>query len=279
LVTRARIVTDSIASTRRTPLAAALARPQAIAIACVVALAGLGWGALGIMAATSGPTGSSTAVSLWALLCAPAGGTASDALDLLLGFLMWSAMVLAMMLPTAGPMILAYADIGETAARKGEPVVSPLLLVAGYVAAWLGFALAAALAQSAFMRPVLMHPVASTFLPGALFLAAGLYQLSALKHACLARCQRPFAFFFANWTTRPRGVFRLGLRQGLYCLGCCFAMMLLMLAAGAMNIVWMAALGIVMTAEKMTTTPRVSRAVGAGFIAIGVALVVVSLNE
>ena len=95
---------------------------------------------------------------------------------------------------------------------------------------------------------------AGALFSGALFVGAGLYQFSALKHACLTLCQRPFPFFFANWTTEPRGVFRLGLRQGLYCLGCCWAMMLVMFAVGAMNVVWMAALGIVMTVEKMTAT-------------------------
>jgi predicted metal-binding membrane protein len=103
---------------------------------------------------------------------------------------------------------------------------------------------------------------------------AGLYQFSALKHACLNKCQHPLPFFFANWTTRTGGVFRLGLRQGAYCLGCCWAMMLLMFAVGTMNIVWMAVLGIVMAAEKMATTDRLSRAVGAVLIAIGLALVV-----
>ena len=91
---------------------------------------------------------------------------------------------------------------------------------------------------------------------------AGLYQFSALKQACLTLCQRPFPFFFANWTTKPRGVFRLGLRQGMYCLGCCWAMMLVMFAVGAMNVVWMAALGVLMTIEKMTTTRAVQPAVG-----------------
>jgi len=108
-----------------------------------------------------------------------------------------------------------------------------------------------------------------------IFLLAGLYQFTPLKHACLNRCQHPLPFFFANWTTRTRGVFRLGVRQGLYCLGCCWAMMLLMFAVGAMNIIWMAVLGIIMAAEKMTTTDRFSRAVGAVLIAIGAALVLV----
>ena len=102
---------------------------------------------------------------------------------------------------------------------------------------------------------------------------AGLYQFSALKHACLTQCQHPFPFFFANWATTPRGVFKLGVRQGLFCLGCCWAMMLVMFAVGTMNVVWMAALGIVMTVEKIGTGKKFTYAVGVALIAIGVALV------
>jgi predicted metal-binding membrane protein len=107
-----------------------------------------------------------------------------------------------------------------------------------------------------------------------LFVGAGFYQFSSLKQACLTQCQRPFPFFFANWTTRATGVFRLGLRQGLHCLGCCWAMMLIMFTLGAMNVVWMAALGLVMTIEKMTTTPLLSRALGVTFVAAGATLII-----
>jgi predicted metal-binding membrane protein len=106
---------------------------------------------------------------------------------------------------------------------------------------------------------------------GAAFLAAGLYQFSRLKQACLAVCQRPFPFFFANWAVTRAGVFRLGLRQGLHCLGCCWALMLLMLATGMLNVVWMAMLGAIMTVEKMTTSPKFSRIVGLGLLAAGAA--------
>jgi predicted metal-binding membrane protein len=119
----------------------------------------------------------------------------------------------------------------------------------------------------------------SLWLAAAIFLGAGIYQFSALKHACLTQCQRPFPFFFANWTAEPRGVFRLGLRQGLYCLGCCFAAMLIMFAAGAMNVVWMAILAILMTVEKMTTTTKFSRIVGTGFVAIGLGIAVMALGR
>jgi predicted metal-binding membrane protein len=112
---------------------------------------------------------------------------------------------------------------------------------------------------------------------GATFIVAGLYQFSALKQACLTLCQRPFPFFFSNWTTERRGVFRLGLRQGMICLGCCWAMMLVMFAVGTMNVVWMAGLGVAMTIEKLTTTPRFSAAVGVAFVAVGFGMVVMSV--
>jgi predicted metal-binding membrane protein len=150
--------------------------------------------------------------------------------------------------------------------------VSPFVLAGGYAAVWLGFAAGAALAQLAFTHAAWRDgglAPASALLSGALFLAAGVYQFSALKEACLTQCQRPFPFFFAHWQTTARGVFRLGLQQGLYCLGCCWAMMLLMFATGAMNVLWMAALGMVMTAEKMLTGRRFTSVVGCALIAIG----------
>ena len=131
--------------------------------------------------------------------------------------LMWAAMVLAMMLPSAGPMIFTYAEIADTAAAKGEPIVSPFVLAAGYTMVWLGFAALATIAQFGFTQAALiddsMASVSGLF-SGAIFIAAGFYQFSALKHACLRQCQSPFPFFFANWETTPRGVFRLGAEAG-----------------------------------------------------------------
>jgi predicted metal-binding membrane protein len=179
--------------------------------------------------------------------------------------LMWAAMVLAMMLPSASPMILTYAEIADTAARKGERVVSPLVLAAGYTVVWLGFAGGATLAQFLFARAALIDAgmaSASGLFSGAIFIAAGLYQFSALKHACLTQCRQPFPFFFAHWETTARGVFRQGVQQGLYCLGCCWAMMAVMFAVGVMNVVWMAALGIVMTLEKFGRGNRLTHGLG-----------------
>ncbi|MGB7259840.1 MAG: DUF2182 domain-containing protein [Pseudolabrys sp.] len=253
------------------PLAAAQlgylsARPKVIAAACVIVLAALGWAYLGLM--VGGEWGGLPAALVDALCRTSSVNT--DAATFALVLSMWSAMALAMMLPSAAPMILTYAEIADTAARKGEPIVSPFALASGYAAVWLVFALAAAMLQTLLMRTSLLDAgITSGLFSGAIFIAAGLYQFSALKHACLTQCQQPFPFFFANWATTQRGVFRLGLKQGVYCLGCCWAMMLVMFATGAMNVIWMATFGAVMTIEKMSPGPRFSRAAGIVLIAIG----------
>ncbi len=253
-------------------LGAVFARPKVIAAICVVALAGLGWFILGLQAA---------GVGLFEALCRALPGDATfSATGIAVVALMWVAMTLAMMLPSAAPMILTYAEIADTAARKDEPVVSPFMIAAGYTAVWLGFAALATVAQLLLTRAALLDPSmasASGLFSGAIFIGAGFYQFSALKHACLTQCQHPFPFFFANWQTTPRGVFRLGLSQGLYCLGCCWAMMLVMFSVGVMNVVWMAALGMVMTIEKIGTGKRFTYAIGVGLIAIGVGFVLAAV--
>ncbi len=274
-------------------LGAVLARPKWLAGICIVAITGLGWLWLGLLVAGMGGLGGALGPGMQALdllprafaaLCQPTFGLSVLAMPGetwgLTGFavvgLMWAAMVLAMMLPSAGPMIFTYAEIADTAAGKGEPIVSPFVLAAGYTVVWLGFAALATLAQFGFTQGALIDDSmasASGLFSGAIFVAAGFYQFSALKHACLRQCQSPFPFFFANWVTTPRGVFRLGLKQGLFCLGCCWAMMAVMFAVGVMNVVWMAALGVVMTVEKMLTGTRFSHAVGVAMIAAGVAFV------
>jgi predicted metal-binding membrane protein len=257
----------------RPGLIRALARPRAIALLCIATLMAAGWGYLGL--ALAGEFGS----TLFETLCRPVLRLASafGPLAVLLTFVMWCAMVLAMMLPTAAPMITTYATLTETAATKGESAVSPLVLTAGYIAVWIGVAAALTALQILLARAAILdyamridHPYGS----GALFLVAGAYQFTALKRACLTHCQHPFRFFFANWTAEPRAVFRLGVQQGLYCLGCCWAMMLLMFAVGVMNVVWMAILGAIMATEKLAASMRFSQLTGVGFVAIGLIIIV-----
>jgi predicted metal-binding membrane protein len=254
----------------------ALGRPKVLAFVCIGVLVATGWIYLGL--AVAGMSG----VGMLEALCRPSFG-AQDGWSFAQATLvlsMWCAMALAMMLPTAGPMILTYAELAETAAKKGEPAASSLILAAGYVSIWLGAAFALAASQLLLVRLAVLDPAMATASPlfsGAVFIGAGLYQFSALKHACVTQCQHPFRFFFANWTADPAGVFRLGFRQGLYCLGCCWAMMLSMFAVGVMNVIWMAALGAIMAIEKVSTTTRFSRALGALFVLVGIAFIVTSV--
>jgi predicted metal-binding membrane protein len=284
-------------------LGEAFGRPVPIAVGCLVVLAGVGWLYVVLMVADWAGRGDAAALgpgmglldlltqraghdligrALIDVLCRPSFGAAGVGMQpgaVALVLLMWGAMTLAMMLPTAAGMIVTYAQIADTAARKRERAVSPLVLIGGYIAVWLGFALAATILQVALMRVALLGPAmasASPLFSGAIFIGAGFYQFTELKRACLTRCQRPFPFFFANWSDQPRAIFRLGLRQGIHCLGCCWATMLAMFAVGVMNVVWMAALGLIMTAEKLTTTTRFSRVIGVVFIAIGVAFIALS---
>src|SRR5262249_60991818 len=111
-------------------------------------------------------------------------------------------------------MILTYAEIADTAVRKAESIISPLVLAAGYAVIWISFSVVAALAQIAFTRSALFDAgiaSASGLFSGAMFIGAGAYQFFTLRHSCLAQCQRPFPFFFTNWATTRAGVFRLGL--------------------------------------------------------------------
>jgi predicted metal-binding membrane protein len=275
-----------------------MGRPVPIAVACLVGLAGLGWIFLAVAVAQWAARGNAAALgpgmglfdllaqragydaiglATFDVLCRPSFGAFGwHAGETALVFLMWCAMTLAMMLPTAAGMIVTYAQLADTAARKNEPAVSPLVLTAGYAVVWLGFAAVATALQGGLTSVALLDPAmapASILFSGAILVGAGAYQFSALKQACVTRCQRPFPFFFANWSTAPRAIFRLGVRQGLYCLGCCWATMMVMFAVGTMNVLWMAGLGMLMAAEKLTATPRLSRVAGVAFVAIGAVLI------
>jgi len=251
-------------------------RPKVLAGLCVIALAGLGWFYAALLFAGMGGSFGSSGASFVQALCRPLSDASWNAGAVATIVLMWGAMSLAMMLPSAAPMIMTYAGIADTAARKNESIVSPFVLAGGYTAAWFAFAVFAALAQIMLTQATVLDSSmgsASGYFSGVIFIGAGLYQFSALKHSCLTQCQQPFPFFFANWATTPAGVFRLGLTQGAYCLGCCWAMMLVMFAVGVMNVIWMAGLGMVMTIEKMLAGRRFTHAIGVVLIGAGICTV------
>ncbi len=212
------------------------------------------------------------------VLCGPTGEAWSFG-DGLAVLAMWVAMVFAMMLPSAAPVLSSYATLAEAKRRAGEATVSPLVLAAGYLAIWIGFALVATLGQALLTQLRVLTPAgttASQVLAGTTLVAAGLYQFSPLKLGCLTRCRFPAPYFADNWTSRRGGIFRQGVDQGIDCLGCCWALMVVMFAVGVMNVVWIAILGAVMTVEKVTTSLAVPRLVGVVLLVWGAALVLFS---
>lgn len=237
---------------------------------------GPGMGAFDRLIGESGHQGTAFAIlsaNRWlAALIAVCAVSPADwtAADLALHASMWLAMGVAMMLPTAAPMIRTYAEIADTAAGQGRRVVSPLILAAGYLTIWSAFAIAATgLEWGLGLVGLAAQPMAA--LPGWLAVVvmagAGAYQFTGVKAACLVKCARPFPVLFANWTEGTAGVFRLGMQQGIHCFGCCWALMLVMFAVGMMNIVWIAGLALVMTAEKLIGARWFSYLVGVVLLA------------
>lgn len=177
------------------------------------------------------------------------------AADLVLLLAMWWIMMVGMMLPGAAPMILTFATIERRRRARGQPYAPTALFAAGYVLAWGGFSVLATLAQGGLERAALLSPMAmattSTRLGGVLFLAAGLWQLTPLKHACLAVCRSPLDFVVNRWRDGAGGALRMGVEHGLYCLGCCWILMALLFVGGAMNLLWVAVLAAIVLVEKL----------------------------
>ena len=175
--------------------------------------------------------------------------------DLVLLLAMWWIMMIGMMLPSAAPMILTFAAINRGRRSRGQPYTPTALFASGYLLAWGGFSVAATLAQWALERASLLAPMAmkttSPLLGGVLFIAAGLYQFTPLKRACLTSCRSPFDFVINHWHDGAGGALRMGVAHGLYCLGCCWILMALLFAVGAMNLVGVAALTAVVLVEKL----------------------------
>ena len=197
--------------------------------------------------------------------------------DLALGFAMWAVMMPGMMLPSAAPMILTVARVHRSRPPRFGVSLPLAAFVAGYLLVWTGFSAVAALAQWGLARVGLiagMDGRVGPVLGGVLFVLGGIYQLSPLKHACLGSCRSPLGFLLAHWRDGNRGALRMGVRHGVVCLGCCWALMVLLFAVGAMNLAWVAGLGLLVLVEKLAPGGRwVARAGGVGMVAAGVALV------
>ncbi|HKA14404.1 MAG TPA: DUF2182 domain-containing protein [Myxococcota bacterium] len=169
-------------------------------------------------------------------------------------FLMWAVMMVGMMLPTAAPAILLFARVMTRSAGADAPVVRSYAFAGGYLLAWTGFSLAATFVQWRLAEAALLSPMmeaATPVLGGAILVAAGAYQWTSVKRACLIRCRSPVEFLTQSFRPGWRGALQMGLRHGLHCIGCCWVLMGLLFVGGVMQLAWIAAIAIFVLLEKL----------------------------
>jgi predicted metal-binding membrane protein len=227
-------------------LAKLLRRDHAIVVVGASAIALLGWAYLFYQG--------------WAMqhmdlvaMAMPSTGAWSP-VDLLLVFAMWAVMMVAMMVPSATPMLLTFATISRSRRTHGSAFVPLWVFLLGYLVLWTVFSLAATLAQWGLHSLQLISPMmvgTSPVLGSLLLITAGVYQWTPLKQACLRHCRSPLQFLLTCWQDGSAGAFLMGLRHGAQCLGCCWLLMAVLFAVGVMNLAWIGALSVFVLLEKI----------------------------
>lgn len=255
----------SVPPARPSALEAVARRDRRVVLAGLLGVSALAWG---YTAALAGPA---------------AGGGALHAklhpwtaADLALTSLMWIVMMVAMMAPTAAPMLLTLARLERQRPRSPQPLSAASAFLLGYLLVWTAASLLFTLAQWGLHHLALISAEGaseSVAFAGLLLLAAGAYQLTPLKDACLTRCRSPLLFLLSSWRPGAGGALHMGVRHGAICAGCCGALMALMFVAGTMNLLWAAALMVLMFAEKALPAGRtLAHAAGLGLVGAGLAL-------
>ncbi|MPY86756.1 MAG: DUF2182 domain-containing protein [Luteitalea sp.] len=243
-----------LARHERGVIAAALITVAALAWAYLVAGAGMDMGAADTMAMPG------------------MDHAAWSASTFLVVFVMWAVMMAAMMLPSAAPMILLYAAVSRRLAAPPARAATGAFAL-GYLTLWTAFSLGAAALQLLLQQLALlsheMHAT-SAALGGTILAAAGVYQLTPLKQACLRQCRSPLELITSYWRSGTAGAFQMGLAHGLYCVGCCWMLMALLFVGGVMNLVWIAVIALAVMAEKLAPAGHwLARAAGVALIAWG----------
>ena len=259
-----------------------LKHERAIILLGMVVITALSWLYL-LMGAGTGM--STLAMTTWAFPPTPDGLPA----DMVWGpgywvimLTMWWVMMIAMMVPSAAPMILLYGRVHRHGQKRGQiphAIVPTAMFASGYLLAWLGFSLLATVLQWYFEIAGLLSQMMmwsnSLHLSAALLIAAGLYQLTPLKHACLEHCRSPASFLSQQWRPGQWGAVRMGLSHGTYCLGCCWMLMALLFVGGTMNLVWIAGLTVLVLIEKLAPYGgRIAQVSGLLMAGTGVVLLV-----
>lgn len=172
---------------------------------------------------------------------------------------MWWLMMAGMMLPSAAPTILLFAALSRERRKRGSDAASAAAFCGGYLSIWGMFGIAAVALQWALDRVALLSPemaTSSVAVGAAILIGAGLWQFTPAKNACLRKCRSPIQFLTQHWRPGARGAWRMGVRHGIYCLGCCWVLMLLLFYGGVMNVYWIAGLAVFVLVEKTVSAGR-----------------------
>ncbi len=263
-----------------TPIERALRRDRVVIAACLALVTALAWLYLAALTAWMAHDNMDP-MTMDGMPAAPVGGAGAMVMapmpwtpaTFALTFVMWWVMMLGMMLPGAAPMILLFARVHRRRLGDSDPLLPTVLFAVGYLLMWGGFGALATGLQWGLNAAALLSPgmaSAGPLLGAALFLAAGAYQLTPLKRACLVHCRAPVEFLARHWCAGRLGAVRMGIVHGAWCVGCCWVLMALLFVGGVMNLLWVAFLAVFVLAEKLA--PRgewVARVGGVAMLACG----------
>ena len=233
-------------------------RDRLVVIAGVLAVVAIAWAYLVFLAQDSDGMSASMAMAqlkTW------------SAADFGMMFIMWAVMMTGMMVPSAAPMILIFATVNRRRQEQDRPYVSTAIFLSGYLLVWCGFAAIATLGNWALhvndLLDKMMGGSTSDYLGGSLLVVAGAFQWSRLKYTCLTQCRSPLSFLMTDWREGAGGALRMGVTHGIYCVGCCWVLMLLLFVLGIMNLLWIAALaGFVLLEKVVPRGDRMSKGTG-----------------
>lgn len=251
-----------------------LRRDRAVVLGALLILAALAWAYVLRLAHDMPMSGGSMEAMPGMEAMAPSASPWSPG-QLALAFAMWAVMMVGMMAPSAAPIALLYVRIARQANAQGHVFASTGWVVAGYLVAWIAFAALAAAAQAALLEAAVITPMlagATRRFGGIVLIAAGAYQWTPLKDACLAQCRAPLDFIMHRGGFRPEvnRAFMLGFRHGLYCVGCCWVLMALLFVGGVMNLLWVAGIAVFVLLERIAPGGRtIARIGGLAFAAAG----------
>jgi predicted metal-binding membrane protein len=246
-----------------TPLEAVLKRDRSIVVSGLVGISALAWAYIIYVASDMEHMDMEMAMpqmQAWRIL------------DLVLVFLMWVVMMVAMMVPSAAPMVLMFATLNRRRHEQQHPLVPTGTFLVGYLLVWTGFSALATFAQWGLHTAALLSPMmvsTSSVLGGLLLLMAGIFQWTPLKYACLTHCRSPLGFLMTEWREGTLGALLIGLKHGSYCVGCCWILMALLFVAGVMNLLWVAAITAFILTEKVLPRGDLVGRVAGGVLVLG----------